>query len=409
MVRKHAVAGVCFGILALFACSRIALYAGFFSGASSQATPGSETAAEARGKSDSIQKIRRFETPAHAKVQKKKRIVVCVTGGNARQASIFTRFGYFGKYSYEYMGCYENCRNIHPKELKALLRGGEEASKLARGFQSMQKKVKSRTYDRCNATVALPGFNPTVSWVPGDEFCKHKSRAIAPDYAQYWTAERNGQRFLPLGPRFEFAPVEDREVQSPSQRKYLFNFVGSTKTSLSRKRMIEQVDQLILRNASWLTSIQNAAAARHLPQRTFVQTSEQWSRNPNLERNGYISSDKFRRVLLSSVFTLSPAGHNPECFRMYEAAESGSIPIVPLDRTYLAHSCRKALDPIIRSRAPFIFIAEWSQLRDYLDDFYKRPEKYEAQQRAVRAWYASYMANATRAFEALLEQRMTME
>ena len=36
----------------------------------------------------------------------------------------------------------------------------------------------------------------------------------------------------------------------------------------------------------------------------------------------------YRDVLLSSVFTLCPTGHSPETFRLFEAAEAGSIPIV---------------------------------------------------------------------------------
>ena len=43
-------------------------------------------------------------------------------------------------------------------------------------------------------------------------------------------------------------------------------------------------------------------------------------------------------LLLDSTFTLCPAGHNPECYRMYEAAEAGSIPIVPLDETCVISS-----------------------------------------------------------------------
>ncbi|EJK44660.1 hypothetical protein THAOC_36785, partial [Thalassiosira oceanica] len=43
------------------------------------------------------------------------------------------------------------------------------------------------------------------------------------------------------------------------------------------------------------------------------------------------TTEEYMRVLLDSVFTVSPAGHNPECFRMYEAVEAGSILITTRD------------------------------------------------------------------------------
>jgi hypothetical protein len=44
-----------------------------------------------------------------------------------------------------------------------------------------------------------------------------------------------------------------------------------------------------------------------------------------------MNTDDYMQVVLDSVFTLSPAGHNPECFRLYEAMEAGSIPILTND------------------------------------------------------------------------------
>ena len=39
------------------------------------------------------------------------------------------------------------------------------------------------------------------------------------------------------------------------------------------------------------------------------------------------------QVLLQSLFTLVPIGHSPECYRLYEALEAGSIPVV-VDNPY---------------------------------------------------------------------------
>ena len=40
----------------------------------------------------------------------------------------------------------------------------------------------------------------------------------------------------------------------------------------------------------------------------------------------------YASILMDSVFTLCAGGINPESFRLWEAIEAGSIPIVATDR-----------------------------------------------------------------------------
>ena len=47
-----------------------------------------------------------------------------------------------------------------------------------------------------------------------------------------------------------------------------------------------------------------------------------------LAMTGSVRYSDYRKVLLNSTFTLSPMGHNLECYRWFEAAEAGSIPII---------------------------------------------------------------------------------
>ncbi|ETO03906.1 hypothetical protein RFI_33496 [Reticulomyxa filosa] len=48
---------------------------------------------------------------------------------------------------------------------------------------------------------------------------------------------------------------------------------------------------------------------------------------------------------MNSVFTISPSGHNPETFRIWEAMGHGSIPIMVMD-DWLSHPCADAFYPI---------------------------------------------------------------
>ncbi len=41
------------------------------------------------------------------------------------------------------------------------------------------------------------------------------------------------------------------------------------------------------------------------------------------DRGRPLEPDRYQKALLDSRFTLSPAGHNAECFRTWEALEAG--------------------------------------------------------------------------------------
>ena len=120
-----------------------------------------------------------------------------------------------------------------------------------------------------------------------------------------------------------------------------------------------------------------------------------------------ISQDEYREVLLDSAFTLAPAGHNVECFRMWEAAEAGSIPVLLINETSVQGGnvtrtgC--SLHPDVAT-APFLWATSlddaWTQMSTLGNDH----DALNARSRAVRAWYGRYMTNSIGQFESLLEK-----
>lgn len=137
---------------------------------------------------------------------------------------------------------------------------------------------------------------------------------INPWFKQYYSARHveffgENVRYIPLGSREEFldAPAA---VKPPSLRQYLYSFMGAP-TDIGRKKVREilQNDKSIPKN------------------RAFLYMAEHWDANPNSDRNTYIKPRRYREIMLDSVFTLCPKGHSIEQFRLYEAIESGSIPI----------------------------------------------------------------------------------
>jgi hypothetical protein len=143
----------------------------------------------------------------------------------------------------------------------------------------------------------------------------------------------------------------------------------------------------------------------------------------HLGRN--LPAEAYRRALLESIFTLCPAGHAPETFRLFEAAEAGSIPIVDYisgpERTGSSGStrpgggglleggafavrdrrrrlkakaaatatgqCEDPMRPFRDSNAPFLWVANWEvDLAPLLARLRRVPQEVLARQNALAAW-----------------------
>jgi len=252
--------------------------------------------------------------------------------------------------------------------------------------------------------------------IGGSERCHTHGGRRRPDFTQYWSKSRDGDEwnrtvggaantsmpaFFPLGARFEFKHVTLPEIRRASQRELLFNFVGALGTSISRKKMIASIESLN-------TSSANAA----LLARGFLHTATQHYQHVNsrhAEKHGYLNADEYRGVLLKSALTLVPAGVNPECFRLWEALEAGSIPVVPLGEAYHQHPCKDALLPLRQSSAPVIFVRDWTELPRILKDVIDHPARADKMQQESLAWYDRFMRDTAARFEAVLDARLALK
>jgi len=133
-------------------------------------------------------------------------------------------------------------------------------------------------------------------------------------YRAYWS-NRLSQSFpkvvewLPLGWKAGFGPIPPISILPVSRRPHLCSFVGTLR---KRKR--------------------RAGLRRVLEKdgRCLCYASKGFERKENLGTRDY------RYILLNSALVLSPSGHNRDCFRIYEALESGAIPII--DRSMLDYA-----------------------------------------------------------------------
>jgi hypothetical protein len=90
--------------------------------------------------------------------------------------------------------------------------------------------------------------------------------------------------------------------------------------------------------------------------------------------------------------TLSPVGRNSLCYRIFEAAASGSTPVV--EDAVEPAACRR--DPLAQLKAggaPFVWVRNWTaELPGVLAALAAEPPPQRARRRAhLRAWYADYL------------------
>jgi len=185
-----------------------------------------------------------------------------------------------------------------------------------------------------------------------------------------------------------------RDIKTALERKYIFNFVGSL-SSKSRKQLSNLLFPPRKTRLSSFVDSENA----------FIHIIEQW-RLSITRKNGYISSDSYRNVLMDSVFTLCPGGHNPEAYRIYETCIAGSIPIlVYSDEKSKGQVCKDSFAPFKQSNAPFVWLKDWSQLGGFLHEFAGNHTFIMEKQKQVRQWYVSFMRDFAYGFEEVLYHR----
>lgn len=323
--------------------------------------------------------------------QASKPTVVCVFNRAPRQRSLWTTnvlsmFG-SGKFQYKSMEAtdcqfFGTCKtrkesNLHP-----------ECSSETSPTVGLVEWVKCCFHDRF--TKAINNQQWDVAVATGDEYCSSSPSAGGRDDFRFYyfdgsvPTDLSHSRYLPLGPREEFRRVKPKHLILASERMYLFNFVGSI-TSKSR-RILDKV-------------LTKGVEPPGTP--SFRHVISAWSKEAS-RSNGYILPYVYRNVLLNSTFTLCPDGHNPEAYRIYEALEAGSIPIVALDEYYLDHSCKHAFAPFIQTGAPFVYLNSWTGLKVFLNKVYREPRLLIQMQADCMAWYSNFMQTKAQEFESVM-------
>ena len=247
---------------------------------------------------------------------------------------------------------------------------------------------------------------------------------------------------LPLGPTYTmpFTSTQEAMERAASKRKYFYNIVMSRFTGINPKNHHSSRDKWADAHTQFTGALkrqqnllkrqrgqQQAGGIETVPATrkfcTYAAMTTKWRTpdwiSPFPEREAItkeaddchyqtktkINQTVYHEVLLDSAFTLSPAGHNYECFRMWEAAEAGSIPVLVANETSpfggKVNVTGCSLHPDVM-KAPFIWATDvhdaWEQMHELFNDTHAL----NARSREVRAWYNRYMTLTIGRVERLL-------
>lgn len=226
-----------------------------------------------------------------------------------------------------------------------------------------------------------------------EEFCTVISDGFynRVDLRQYDTTELDGlgawgSTYVPLGPRYDLweelngLPDLERVWVPPSRRSIVANAIFSLSTSHARAQLARELLEKSFKYRD--TSV--------------IRISHNWTHLVS-EDPEKTSTREYARILMRSIFTLSPEGHNPECYRTFEAIEAGSIPILVLDEQYRSHPCKDSLRKLRGS--PVVFLDSWSHLTERLDALLADPAALDRRQRDLGYWYYAFMRERMSALE----------
>mmetsp|Transcript_4100 Transcript_4100/g.6045 ORF Transcript_4100/g.6045 Transcript_4100/m.6045 type:complete len:703 (-) Transcript_4100:2613-4721(-) len=293
---------------------------------------------------------------------------VCVSGTNPRVASVFIQ-NYFRQFG-------GKLNFVLDRKLKGMLKLGQTKG-IASECDPSWPSLKLSFQNSLSVSVNSPGATRVVA---GDEFCKcSQCNSSGVSFRQYFTT-RMSTPYLPLGPRYEFVSPARKEIKSSGARKFIFNFMGAP-TSQSRKELVTLIE----------------SKTGEFSKEIFVHLTPRWKKDPS--SSGYIAPEQYRTVLLDSVFTLCPAGNNPEAFRIFEAIDSGSIPIIVLDESYKNHTCKDAFRPLLESGAPFITLKNWQELPERIRELETKPSYVGDLQTRLGDWRQKFWSNVTTKLE----------
>ena len=180
----------------------------------------------------------------------------------------------------------------------------------------------------------------------------------------FWSTAFNPRKvfILPTGYRNPAKP-QFKTFTPASRRKYLWSFDGE------------------LRKSSRLDAVK---ALRRIEPHFLRDTG------PTYEKPMLSFKPEYQEVLSDSAFAPAPMGNvTLETFRMYEALELGSIPLIETRRTY------RYFEYVLGSH-PLPSFERWGDATAFVERYARDPAELDALQRACLDWWADFKVGLSR-------------
>lgn len=205
--------------------------------------------------------------------------------------------------------------------------------------------------------------------------------------------------WIPNGFKSGVGPRTRESLQPATSRQHLASFMGWIDNPDSFARERESFGRMV-RSIRKSKGGRLALFSRWLDRKThFNKERREFSRSTFqcedlylLSSSGFASGNNvglYSAIMENSVFAPCPAGNSPETIRLYDALESGCIPI-SMDHLFLrSEDALAAIGPV-----PFPIIQSWDQLPTLLAEMKLRleesPQKILDLQNQCVTWWASY-------------------
>lgn len=189
--------------------------------------------------------------------------------------------------------------------------------------------------------------------------------------------------WMPTGPRYGVEPTASSSLVGLRHRRFRCSFLGTIPADRGAQR-------------GW-ARIHMRDALRRMGNPCFVEAKPSGF-------GGRRDALDYSAVLRDSQFTLCPWDNHQETIRLWDALETGSIPVM-LNATEFLHLLPMKLDNQTGTpHQPVVTLATWDQLADLLRDRTRRPQVYERWQKQNILWWKRFKTKLTRNLDDLITQ-----
>jgi hypothetical protein len=205
--------------------------------------------------------------------------------------------------------------------------------------------------------------------------------------------------WIPNGFKSGVGPRSPESLQLANNRQHLASFMGWIDNPDSFKRERDSFGRMVRRvrksKGERYASLSKWIERKihfNTERRQFSTSTFQCEDLYLLSSTGFASGNNlglYSAIMENSVFAPCPAGNSPETIRLYDALESGCIPI-SLDHLFLrSEQALAAIGPV-----PFPVLRSWDELPDFLSAMKKKlhsePKAIALLQSQCMAWWSNY-------------------